>query len=88
MHGFIENYPAVVKSPVQLQESGLLDTTTANDVKKADQAAGLKAAIYSLEFVLTLSAICDLYSHYARSVNVLQTVDILPHEKYDKFEEG
>jgi hypothetical protein len=88
MKGFIENYPAVVKSLAELQEAGMLDTATANDVKKADRAAGLQAAVYSLEFVLTLSAICDLYSHYAKSVNVLQIVNILPHEKYDIFEKG
>ena len=72
MRGFIENYPAVVKSLVELQEAALLDTATANDEKKADRAAGLQAAVYSLEFVLTLSAVCDLYSHYAKSVNVQQ----------------
>jgi len=86
--GFIENYPAVVKCLVEVQEAALIDTATANNVKKADRAAGLQAAVYSLEFVLTLSAVCDLYSHYAKSVNVLQIVNILPHEKYDIFERG
>eukprot|EP00092_Neocalanus_flemingeri_P058598 GFUD01069845.1.p1 GENE.GFUD01069845.1~~GFUD01069845.1.p1 ORF type:complete len:111 (+),score=23.82 GFUD01069845.1:3-335(+) len=83
-----ENYPALVKSLVQLEEAGLRDTATANDIKKADQAAGLLAPIYNLEFVFLLCAICDLHTHCGKSVNVLQIVNILPHEKYDMFEES
>ena len=87
-HGFKENYPALIKSLVELEEAGLLNTATANDVKKADQAAGLLILIYSLEFVFLFSAVCDLFTHFGKSVNILQIVNVLPHEKYDMFEEG
>jgi hypothetical protein len=86
--GFIENFPAVVKSLVELQEAGLLQTASTNDQKKADRAAGLQSTVYSLKFVLSLCALCDVYSHYSKSVNVLQKVNILPHEKFDIFQEG
>ena len=88
LDGFKENYPALIKSLAELEEAGLLDTATANDLKKADQAAGLLILIHCLEFVFLLCAICDLYTHFGKSVNVLQIVNILPHEKFDLFEEG
>ena len=58
LHGFKENYPALIKSLVELEEAGLLNTATANDVNKADQAARLLILIYSLEFVFLFSAVC------------------------------
>ena len=87
-HGFKENYPALIKSLVELEEAGLLNTATANDVKKADQAARLLILIYSLEFVFLFSAVCDLFTHFGKSVNILQIVNMLPHEKYDMDEEN
>ena len=89
LYGFKENYyPALIGSLVELEETGLLNTATANDVKKADQAAGLLILIYSLEFVFLFSAVCDLFTHFGKFVNILQIVNMLPHEKYDMFEEG
>ena len=34
---------------------------------------------------LNLSGLCDIYSVFGHGVNILQTVNMLPHEKYKKF---
>ena len=84
---FLENYPALIRAIVEVQEEGTRQDATENQKKKADRCAGLQVLIYSLQFVLMLSGLCDIYKHYSNSVNVLQIVNILPHEKYDRFEE-
>lgn len=88
LEGFVENYPALIKSIVEVQEEGSLEGATDNQKKKADKCAGLQIQIYSLLFGLTLCGLCDIYSHYSKSVNVLQIVNILPHEKHDMFQKG
>ena len=84
--GFVENFPAVMKTLVEVQEAGMGKAPSSHAWKKADKCAGLQILVYSLTFLLCLCAICDIYSHYSRSVNVLQIVNILPHEKFDIFE--
>lgn len=87
LKGFIENYPALIKSIMEVQEDGMKADATDNQKKKADQCAGLQVQIYSLQFGLTSCGLSDIYNHYSKTVNVLQIVNILPHEKYDIFEE-
>ena len=86
--GFIENYPAFIRGIVEAQEKGRQAGATENQKKKADKCAGLQAEIYSLDFLTTLSGMRDAYSNFSKTVNILQIVNILPHEKYDLFEEG
>ena len=42
-------------------------------------------SICNVKFVLTLSAITDIYDKYGELVNVVQKVNYLPHERFDTF---
>ena len=39
----------------------------------------------TLKFSLQLSGSCDIYMRFGHGVNILQTVSILPHTKFDLF---
>ena len=86
--GFIENWPALIRTLTEVQEAGIGPGATARQALKADKCAGLQALIHCLTFVFLLCGTTDLYSKYSSSVNVLQIVNILPHEKADMFELG
>ena len=55
------------------------------DREQADIAAKFKTMIHNRKFVLELTGMADIYSVYGHITNILQKVDYLPHEKYDKF---
>ena len=38
------------------------------------------------KFAILLSGLCDVYEVFGNGVNILQKVDMLPHDKYDQFQ--
>ena len=56
------------------------------DRQDADNAAVMRSKIYNRLFLLKLTGMCDIYNVYGHITNILQEVDKLPYEKYDKFE--
>ena len=56
-----------------------------NQKKKTETADELEGKIYNYMFLLSLSALIDIYSVYSAITNILQIVNILPHERMDKF---
>ena len=56
-----------------------------NQKKKAETADKLEGKIYNYMFLLSLSALIDIYSVYSAITNILQIVNILRHERMDKF---
>ena len=87
LRGFVENYPAIIRAIVEVQERGRLSGATENEKKKADKSAGLQCKVYSLKFALTVAGVADSYSLFSKTVNILQKVNMLPHMKFDMFEE-
>ena len=72
----------------EIIEKGQAAGASARDREKADKAAGLLSRIQNLKFLLLLALICDVYKHFGACINLLQKVNVLPHERFDKFEQG
>ena len=53
-----------------------------NQKKKAETADELEGKIYNYMFLLSLSALIDIYSVYSAITNILQIVNILPMSKW------
>ena len=70
----------------EIIEKGQAAGASARDREKADKAAGLLSRIQNLKFLLLLALICDVYKHFGACINLLQKVNVLPHERFDKFE--
>ena len=86
LKGFVENYPAIIRAIVEVQERGMAPGATENEKKKKDKSAGLQCQIYSLKFALSVVVLADCYSLFSKTVNILQKVNMLPHVKFDIFE--
>ena len=56
--------------------------------KKANTADELEGSIYNYTFLLSLSCMVDVYSVYSRITNILQIVNILPFNRYDRFHQN
>ena len=52
---------------------------------KADKAAELHGKILSVDFLLTLSGLADIYDKFGMIVQVTQMVHLLPHERLDMY---
>ena len=52
---------------------------------KADKAKELHGKILSLDFLLTLSGLADIYDQFGCIVQITQMVHLLPHERLDKY---
>ena len=83
----VENFPAMLTALSRVQEEGRAAGASDSQKKKADKCAGIQAQIFNLRFNLTTSGCCDVYSRFSKAVCVLQVVNMLPHVKFDKFEE-
>ena len=52
---------------------------------KSATARRTKNKLISQQFVIRLCGICDVYNLFIATINLLQKVNILPHDKYEKF---
>ena len=57
----------------------------AKDRRDADTIAALRGKLFNKRFVLRTTGACDVYIVYGCVANAVQTVDMLPLEKYDLF---
>lgn len=58
---------------------------TTSTVEKADRAAQIMAKLHNAKFMLSLAGVADIYGQYGTIVNIIQKVNLLPHERMDKF---
>ena len=58
----------------------------AKDRQKGSEAAALSAKISNAKFLFRLSCLADLYNQYGVIVNIVQTVNLLPHERQEMFD--
>ena len=82
---FREDYPGMVRTFSEVVEK--LQAGTSQDKAKAKDISSIQNKMFNLKFVIELSGSCDIYNMFGMIVNLLQTVNILPHIKYDKFVE-
>ena len=78
------DYPALVetlKETITLKENSNLS----KDRQAAKVLSKLLKTLTSKKFVLELSAVCDIYSVFKHGVNLLQIVNMLPHDRFDQF---
>lgn len=78
-----KDYPGLIITLEETQLSNAGGDSKARE--KANTAAQIKASLLNKKFALRLSGLCDLYAVFGHAVNILQKVNILPHEKYDLF---
>ena len=60
---------------------------TSQNKSKAKDLSCIQEKMFNLKFVLELSGSCDIYIRFGHAVNVLQTVNMLPHVRFDTFVE-
>ena len=80
---FRQDYCAIVQC-LEMTKTEKRDGDS-KDRQKAADAEKLMKSICNVKFVLTLSAITDIYDKYGELVNVVQKVNYLPHERFDTF---
>ena len=82
---FRETYPLLLevleKTKVEYSQG---DST---EKKKADTADQVQGKMFNTKFALSLSGLCDVYSKYSNGIKIMQTVNMLPTDKYIAFKE-
>ena len=77
-----EDFEALVECLVKIQNQ-LRNSSANKDQEKFRDAGRLLNAIKNKKFCMTLSGLTDIYNQFGCFVNIVQKVDILPHERYD-----
>lgn len=67
---------------VKIQEH-YKDSSDSKDVEKRNDAVRLLGLIKNKRFCMHLSGLADIYNMFGMFVNVVQKVNVLPHERYD-----
>ena len=80
---FRQAYPALIITLEKVKED--LRTGVSTEREKAKRADEVQGGIMDYLFTLTLSVCVDTYSIYGAISNILQLINILPHEKMDLF---
>ena len=76
-------YPALVVTLEKVKED--LYTGKSTEKEKAEKADEVQGGIMNYMWSLSLSVAVDVYEKVGAISNILQIVDILPQERYDKF---
>eukprot|EP00112_Aurelia_sp_Birch-Aquarium-sp1_P017083 Seg3933.2 transcript_id=Seg3933.2/GoldUCD/mRNA.D3Y31 product="hypothetical protein" protein_id=Seg3933.2/GoldUCD/D3Y31 len=78
-----KDFPGLIMTleETQLEKAG----GDARDRQKANDAAGIMNQLANRKMVVRLSGMCDIYETFENGVDVLQIVNMLPHDKYDNF---
>ena len=82
-NNFLEDFPGIIRSLEETQTR--LRAGDSKDQDKAQKYAGISNRIMNQKFVFNLCGLCDIYNLYGAVTNLLQTVNMLPHTKYDLF---
>ena len=80
---FRETYPALIRTFEESQQK--LKVGDSKDKEKAKSLSTLMSKIINLRFQVRLSGVCDIYERFGHGIQILQTINMLPHEKYDMF---
>ena len=80
---FREDFPAIIRTLEEVQLENM--DGSSDERKKATNASDLSNTILNKRFTTILSGLCDIYEVFGHCVNILQTVDMLPHDKFDRF---
>jgi hypothetical protein len=76
-----KDYPGII---ITLEETQLSNAGGDSKAKeKANAAAHIKSTLLNKRFALRLSGLSDIYDVFGHAVNILQKMNILPHEKYN-----
>ena len=78
-----EDFHPVVQSLLKIEKE-LDGKSGAENKEKLADARRLIKAIFNKDFALKLSGISDLYEVFGQLANEVQTVDLLPFERYDR----
>ena len=78
-----KDFKAIIKCLHDIEKE-LKDKPSTENKAKYEDAVRIIKAIENKQFALYLSGISDLYELFGEVANVCQTVDLLPHERYDK----
>ena len=76
------DYEAVVHCLIKIQDY-LKHSSDSKDVEKRNDAKRLLNLIKNKRFCMHLSGLADIYNMFGMFVNVVQKVNVLPHERYD-----
>ena len=79
---FYTVYPALLRTLEETKEN----LREGGEKEKAKNADELQGRILNLTFALSLSFLIDIYNIYSQISKLLQIVNILPFERFDKFE--
>ena len=82
---FREVYPALVITLEEVKEEFFNGTSTERE--KAEKADAVQGGILNYLFVLSLSLCSDVYTLYGKISNCLQIINILPHERMERFDQ-
>ena len=80
---FREDFPAIIRTLEEVQLENM--DGSSDERKKATNASDLSNTMLNKRFTTILSRLCDIYEVFGHGVNILQTVDMLPHDKFDRF---
>jgi hypothetical protein len=80
---FRELFPALVITLEEVKQD-VYNGNSAEKVK-AEKADEVQSGIMNYLFCLSLSALVDTYRVYGSISNILQIINILPHERYEMF---
>ena len=76
------DYEAIVACLIKIQET-FRNSSDSKDQEKRNDATRLLDLIRNKRFCVHLSGLSDIYNIFGTFVNVVQKVNVLPHERYD-----
>ncbi len=76
------DYEAVILCLIKIQEY-FKRSSNSKDQEKRNDATRLLGFIQNKRFCMHLSGLADVYDMFGMFVNVVQKVNVLPHERYD-----
>jgi len=76
------DYEILLRCLVKIQDN-LRDSGDNKDQEKFNDVKRLHDMIKNKRFCMNLSGLTDVYGEFGSFVNIIQKVDILPHERYD-----
>ena len=80
-----EEYPALVITLEEVKED--LFNGNSTERGKAEKAGEVQGGIMNYTFCLSLSALVDIYNIFGSISKILQIINLLPHERYQMFQE-
>ena len=77
--------PALIQSYKTTRDNNV-DSNLQTERDKAKHASDMLRKLNNKKFILGLAGLCDIYHQFSCMVCDLQTVNLLPHERYHKYQ--